>query len=149
MLSKNRTYKDSGNKSFKIWPSCRLLHGSSTLLIPVDTSFPGSRGSLSLCCVSAVQWSEAALSIQKPLFPGPASSHLGHYRAPGRARCATQQAPTGGFTHEPSDLTLKIYRAESYAGLQEFKAAIEYLNAVLFQLPNWPEVKLLFYICIH
>ncbi|OBS74038.1 hypothetical protein A6R68_15422, partial [Neotoma lepida] len=40
----------------------------------------------------------------------------------------------------PSDLTLKIYRAESYAGLQEFKAAIEDLNAVLFQLPNWPEV---------
>lgn len=50
---------------------------------------------------------------------------------------------------EPSDLTLKIYRAESYAGLQEFKAAIEDLNAVLFQLPNWPEVKLLFYICMH
>lgn len=42
---------------------------------------------------------------------------------------------------EPSDLTLKIYRAESYAGLQEFKAAIEDLNAVLFQLPNWPEVR--------
>ncbi|KAL6076085.1 hypothetical protein STEG23_029789 [Scotinomys teguina] len=41
---------------------------------------------------------------------------------------------------EPSDLTLKIYRAESYAGLQEFGAAIEDLNAVLFQLPNWPEV---------
>uniref|UniRef100_A0A8C5NUS5 LON peptidase N-terminal domain and RING finger protein 1 n=1 Tax=Jaculus jaculus TaxID=51337 RepID=A0A8C5NUS5_JACJA len=41
---------------------------------------------------------------------------------------------------EPSDLTLKIYRAESYAGLQEFKAAMEDLNAVLFQLPNWPEV---------
>ncbi|KAF3825525.1 hypothetical protein GH733_005507, partial [Mirounga leonina] len=40
----------------------------------------------------------------------------------------------------PSDVTLKIYRAESYAGLQEFKAAIEDLNAVLFQLPNWPEV---------
>lgn len=45
-------------------------------------------------------------------------------------------------------MTLKIYRAESYAGLQEFKAAIEDLNAVLFQLPNWPEVKLLFYIYI-
>lgn len=42
---------------------------------------------------------------------------------------------------EPSDLTLKIYRAESYAGLQEFKAALEDLNAVLFQLPNWPEVN--------
>lgn len=53
------------------------------------------------------------------------------------------------FISEPSDLTLKIYRAESYAGLQEFKAAIEDLNAVLFQLPNWPEVKSLFNICIH
>lgn len=52
------------------------------------------------------------------------------------------------FISEPSDLTLKIYRAESYAGLQEFKAAIEDLNAVLFQLPNWPEVKMLFIICI-
>ena len=37
-------------------------------------------------------------------------------------------------------MALKIYRAESYAGLQGFKAAIEDLNAVLFQLPNWPEV---------
>jgi hypothetical protein len=45
---------------------------------------------------------------------------------------------------EPSDLTLKIYRAESYAGLQEFKAALEDLNAVLFQLPNWPEVRQMF-----
>lgn len=53
------------------------------------------------------------------------------------------------FISEPSDLTLRIYRAESYAGLQEFKAAIEDLNAVLFQLPNWPEVKMLFIICIH
>ena len=50
---------------------------------------------------------------------------------------------------EPSDVTLKIYRAESYAGLQEFKAAIEDLNAVLLELPNWPEVKLLFHICIR
>lgn len=41
-------------------------------------------------------------------------------------------------------MTLKIYRAESYAGLQEFKAAIDDLNAVLLELPNWPEVKLLF-----
>lgn len=46
-------------------------------------------------------------------------------------------------------MTLKIYRAESYAGLQEFKAAIEDLNAILCQLPNWPEVKLLFYICMN
>ncbi|XP_054188254.1 LON peptidase N-terminal domain and RING finger protein 1 isoform X2 [Homo sapiens] len=44
------------------------------------------------------------------------------------------------LAYEPSDLIVKIYRAESYAGLQEFKAAIEDLNAVLFQLPDWPEV---------
>lgn len=50
------------------------------------------------------------------------------------------------FISEPGNLTLKIYRAESYAGLGEFKAAIEDLNAVLFQLPSWPEVKWLFYI---
>nr|XP_040124053.1 LON peptidase N-terminal domain and RING finger protein 1 isoform X1 [Ictidomys tridecemlineatus] len=48
--------------------------------------------------------------------------------------------PGSQLAPEPRDLTLKIYRAESYAGLQEFKAAIEDLNAVLFQLPNWPEV---------
>lgn len=46
-------------------------------------------------------------------------------------------------------MTLKIYRAESYAGLREFNAAIEDLNAVLSELPSWPEVKLLFYICVH
>ncbi|XP_006075466.4 LON peptidase N-terminal domain and RING finger protein 1 [Bubalus bubalis] len=59
--------------------------------------------------------------------------HQGRYREALAAACEELRA-------EPSDLTLKIYRAESYAGLQEFKAAIEDLNAVLFQLPNWPEV---------
>ncbi|XP_073910811.1 LON peptidase N-terminal domain and RING finger protein 1 isoform X2 [Castor canadensis] len=59
--------------------------------------------------------------------------HQGRYREALAAACEALRA-------EPSDLTLKIYRAESYAGLQEFKAAIEDLNAVLFQLPNWPEV---------
>nr|XP_045015723.1 LON peptidase N-terminal domain and RING finger protein 1 isoform X2 [Jaculus jaculus] len=59
--------------------------------------------------------------------------HQGRYREALAAACEALRA-------EPSDLTLKIYRAESYAGLQEFKAAMEDLNAVLFQLPNWPEV---------
>ncbi|XP_052018374.1 LON peptidase N-terminal domain and RING finger protein 1 isoform X1 [Apodemus sylvaticus] len=59
--------------------------------------------------------------------------HEGRYREALAAACDALRA-------EPSDLTLKIYRAESYAGLQEFKAALEDLNAVLFQLPNWPEV---------
>ncbi|XP_077000514.1 LON peptidase N-terminal domain and RING finger protein 1 isoform X2 [Tamandua tetradactyla] len=59
--------------------------------------------------------------------------HQGRYREALAAACEALQA-------EPSNLTLKIYRAESYAGLQEFKAAIEDLNAVLAQLPNWPEV---------
>ncbi|XP_007520014.1 LON peptidase N-terminal domain and RING finger protein 1 [Erinaceus europaeus] len=59
--------------------------------------------------------------------------HQGRYREALAAACEALRA-------EPNDLTLKIYRAESYAGLQEFKAAIEDLNAVLFQLPNWPEV---------
>ncbi|XP_053772514.1 LON peptidase N-terminal domain and RING finger protein 1 isoform X1 [Desmodus rotundus] len=59
--------------------------------------------------------------------------HEGRYREALAAACEALRA-------EPGNLTLKIYRAESYAGLQEFKAAIEDLNAVLFQLPNWPEV---------
>ncbi|XP_008844300.1 LON peptidase N-terminal domain and RING finger protein 1, partial [Nannospalax galili] len=59
--------------------------------------------------------------------------HQGRYREALTAACDALRA-------EPSNLTLKIYRAESYAGLQEFKAAIDDLNAVLFQLPNWPEV---------
>ncbi|XP_059992410.1 LON peptidase N-terminal domain and RING finger protein 1 isoform X2 [Lagenorhynchus albirostris] len=59
--------------------------------------------------------------------------HQGRYREALAAACEELRT-------EPSDLTLKIYRAESYAGLREFKAAIEDLNAVLFQLPNWPEI---------
>ncbi|XP_075853431.1 LON peptidase N-terminal domain and RING finger protein 1 isoform X2 [Microcebus murinus] len=59
--------------------------------------------------------------------------HQGRYREALAAACEALRA-------EPRDLILKIYRAESYAGLQEFKAAIEDLNAVLFQLPDWPEV---------
>ncbi|XP_026532356.1 LON peptidase N-terminal domain and RING finger protein 1 isoform X1 [Notechis scutatus] len=35
---------------------------------------------------------------------------------------------------------LRIYRAESYASLQEFKSALDELNAVTAKMPNWPEV---------
>ncbi|KAJ8777762.1 hypothetical protein J1605_001221 [Eschrichtius robustus] len=74
-----------------------------------------------------------------PSFPRRAGGHELVY-APGRLPEAGCRSRVGIFISEPSDLTLKIYRAESYAGLREFKAAIEDLNAVLFQLPNWPEV---------
>ncbi|XP_040822439.1 LON peptidase N-terminal domain and RING finger protein 1 isoform X2 [Ochotona curzoniae] len=77
-------------------------------------------------------------------FPGQrerarAAGRLGELLLQGRYREALAAA-CEALRAEPSDLTLKIYRAESYAGLREFKAAIEDLNAVLFQLPNWPEV---------
>nr|XP_025035729.1 LON peptidase N-terminal domain and RING finger protein 1 [Pelodiscus sinensis] len=35
---------------------------------------------------------------------------------------------------------LRIYRAESYAGLHEFKTAIEELNVIISKMPNWPEI---------
>uniref|UniRef100_A0A672U9Z0 LON peptidase N-terminal domain and ring finger 1 n=1 Tax=Strigops habroptila TaxID=2489341 RepID=A0A672U9Z0_STRHB len=41
---------------------------------------------------------------------------------------------------DSSDLMLRIYRAESYVGLQEHKTAIEDLNFVISKMPNWPEV---------
>lgn len=73
MLSKNRTYKDLGNKSSKIWPSCHLHRRSTTLLIPVDTSFPGSLGSLSSLFASSegrsmVDWPGA---VKMEVSPAP------------------------------------------------------------------------------
>ncbi|XP_015281807.1 PREDICTED: LON peptidase N-terminal domain and RING finger protein 1 [Gekko japonicus] len=44
------------------------------------------------------------------------------------------------FRQYPSDLMLRIYRAESSAALQEFKFALDDLNAVITKMPNWPEV---------
>ncbi|XP_030804152.1 LON peptidase N-terminal domain and RING finger protein 1 [Camarhynchus parvulus] len=41
---------------------------------------------------------------------------------------------------DSGDLMLRIYRAESYVGLQEYKTAIEDLNFVISKMPNWPEV---------
>ncbi|KAK1341811.1 hypothetical protein QTO34_016561 [Cnephaeus nilssonii] len=68
-----------------------------------------------------------------------AAGRLGELLHQGRHREALAAAGEA-LRAEPGNLTLKIYRAESYAGLGEFKAAIEDLNAVLFQLPSWPEV---------
>lgn len=41
---------------------------------------------------------------------------------------------------DPSDFMLQVYRAESYAGLQELKSALDDLTAVDAKMPNWPEV---------
>ncbi|NXN98274.1 LONF1 protein, partial [Rhinopomastus cyanomelas] len=41
---------------------------------------------------------------------------------------------------DSTDLMLRIYRAESYLGLQEQKTAMEELNFVISKMPNWPEV---------
>ncbi|XP_038647052.1 LON peptidase N-terminal domain and ring finger 1, like isoform X1 [Scyliorhinus canicula] len=40
---------------------------------------------------------------------------------------------------KPSDVALQSYRAESYAGLQLFKEAIEDMEAVCSRRPAWPE----------
>ncbi|KAM6345670.1 LON peptidase N-terminal domain and RING finger protein 1 isoform 2-T2 [Podargus strigoides] len=52
------------------------------------------------------------------------------------ALCAASQA----LRADSGDLMLRIYRAESYVGLQEYKTAIEDLNFVISKMPNWPEV---------
>ncbi|NXV06123.1 LONF1 protein, partial [Cettia cetti] len=57
----------------------------------------------------------------------------GHFR---EALGAVNQA----LRADSSDLMLRIYRAESYVGLQEYKTAIEDLNFVISKMPNWPEV---------
>ncbi|KAL4829066.1 hypothetical protein H8958_020425 [Nasalis larvatus] len=68
-----------------------------------------------------------------------AAGRLGELLHQGRYREALA-APCEALRAEPRDLIVNMYRAESYAGLQEFQAAIEDLNAVLFPLPDWPEV---------
>ncbi|XP_058049737.1 LON peptidase N-terminal domain and RING finger protein 1 isoform X3 [Ahaetulla prasina] len=55
---------------------------------------------------------------------------------PREAREAADQA----LRKDPGDLMLRIYRAESYASLKEFKSALDELNAVTAKIPNWPEV---------
>ncbi|KAM9381853.1 LON peptidase N-terminal domain and RING finger protein 1 [Phaethornis superciliosus] len=57
----------------------------------------------------------------------------GRFREALSAACQALRADSG-------DLMLRIYRAESYVGLQEYKTAIEDLNFVISKMPNWPEV---------
>ncbi|XP_025944094.1 LON peptidase N-terminal domain and RING finger protein 1 [Apteryx mantelli] len=77
-------------------------------------------------------------------FPGEcerarAGVRLEELLAQGRFREALS-ATSQALRADSSDLMLRIYRAESYAGLQEYKTAIEDLNFVISKMPNWPEV---------
>ncbi|XP_075608218.1 LON peptidase N-terminal domain and RING finger protein 1 isoform X2 [Balearica regulorum gibbericeps] len=77
-------------------------------------------------------------------FPGECErartgSRLEELLAQGRFREALGAASQALRT-DSSDLMLRIYRAESYVGLQEYKTAIEDLNFVISKMPNWPEV---------
>ncbi|XP_053110908.1 LON peptidase N-terminal domain and RING finger protein 1 [Hemicordylus capensis] len=64
---------------------------------------------------------------------------LGDLLGQGQLREA-QEAASQALREDPSDLMLQVYRAESYAGLQELKSALDDLNAVVAKMPNWPEV---------
>ncbi|XP_076192416.1 LON peptidase N-terminal domain and RING finger protein 1 [Aptenodytes patagonicus] len=77
-------------------------------------------------------------------FPGEcerarAASRLEELLAQGRFREALGAA-SQALRADSSDLMLRIYRAESHVGLQEYKTAIEDLNFVISKMPNWPEV---------
>ncbi|KAJ7410289.1 LON peptidase N-terminal domain and RING finger protein 1 [Pitangus sulphuratus] len=77
-------------------------------------------------------------------FPGEcerarAGSRLEELLAQGRFREALSAA-SQALRADSSDLMLRIYRAESYVGLQEYKSAIEDLNFIISKMPNWPEV---------
>ncbi|KAM9286566.1 LON peptidase N-terminal domain and RING finger protein 1 isoform 2-T2 [Cariama cristata] len=77
-------------------------------------------------------------------FPGECErartgSRLEELLAQGRFREALGAA-SQALRADSSDLMLRIYRAESYVGLQEYKTAIEDLNFVISEMPNWPEV---------
>ncbi|KAJ7425723.1 LON peptidase N-terminal domain and RING finger protein 1 isoform X2 [Willisornis vidua] len=77
-------------------------------------------------------------------FPGEcerarAGRRLEELLAQGRYREALGAA-SQALRADSSDLMLRIYRAESYVGLQEYKSAIEDLNFVISKMPNWPEV---------
>nr|XP_005299199.1 LON peptidase N-terminal domain and RING finger protein 1 isoform X1 [Chrysemys picta bellii] len=64
---------------------------------------------------------------------------LGELLSQGRFRESLSAASQALLT-DPSDLMLRVYRAESYAGLQEFKTAIEDLNFIISKMSNWPEI---------
>ncbi|XP_003221629.2 LON peptidase N-terminal domain and RING finger protein 1 [Anolis carolinensis] len=63
---------------------------------------------------------------------------LGQLLAEGRPREALLAA-SRGLAEDPSDLMLQVYRAESYAGIQDLKSALDDLNAVTAKMPKWPE----------
>ncbi|KAK1346851.1 LOW QUALITY PROTEIN: hypothetical protein QTO34_000711 [Cnephaeus nilssonii] len=79
--------------------------------------------------------------VAEKWFPEPAGASTGSQPARGTAAPGVPPGVPGhhwqGTRSRAQQLDFKIYHAESYA---EFKAAIEDLNAVLFQLPSWPEV---------
>ncbi|XP_030047290.1 LON peptidase N-terminal domain and RING finger protein 1 [Microcaecilia unicolor] len=52
---------------------------------------------------------------------------------------AAQRIILEAMKSDPEDLMLRVYRAELYAGRQEFMAAVHDLNVVLSRLPDWPE----------
>ncbi|KAM6261736.1 LON peptidase N-terminal domain and RING finger protein 1 [Porphyrio hochstetteri] len=66
-------------------------------------------------------------------------SRLEELLAQGRFREALGAA-SQALRADSSDLMLRMYRAESYVGLQEYKTAMEDLNFVMSKMPNWPEV---------
>ncbi|XP_067993841.1 LON peptidase N-terminal domain and RING finger protein 1 isoform X2 [Melanerpes formicivorus] len=67
------------------------------------------------------------------------ATRLEELLAQGRFREALGAA-SQALRADSSDLMLRVYRAESYVGLQEHQTAIEDLNVVLSKMPNWPEV---------
>ncbi|NXT80698.1 LONF1 protein, partial [Zapornia atra] len=66
-------------------------------------------------------------------------SRLEELLAQGRFREALGAA-SQALRADSSNLMLRMYRAESYVGLQEYKTAIEDLNFVMSKMPNCPEV---------
>ncbi|XP_042325258.1 LON peptidase N-terminal domain and RING finger protein 1 isoform X2 [Sceloporus undulatus] len=63
---------------------------------------------------------------------------LGELLGQGQPRQALEAARRA-LREDPNDLMLQVYRAESYAGLQDLKSAVDDLNAVTAKMPNWAE----------
>uniref|UniRef100_A0A8D0DNZ9 LON peptidase N-terminal domain and ring finger 1 n=1 Tax=Salvator merianae TaxID=96440 RepID=A0A8D0DNZ9_SALMN len=64
---------------------------------------------------------------------------LGELLGQGQLREA-YEAASQALLEDSSDLMLHIYRAEAYAGLGDLKSALDDLNTVTTEMPNWPEV---------
>ncbi|XP_036312024.1 LON peptidase N-terminal domain and RING finger protein 1 isoform X5 [Pipistrellus kuhlii] len=126
---------------------CRLCRASLPPAAAADaegTSPPRPPPPAAAIAASGLRTSVVLSHLAEKWFPSlqaraRAAGRLAELLHEGRHREALAAAGEA-LRAEPSNLILKIYRAESYAGLGEFRAAIEDLNAVLFQLPNWPEV---------